>query len=109
MASEDSRDGNANYDSRSEEAAVASVAAIPADYDSALSQLNMLDAPGQDVESNSEHSHEEAASCAISAAATDSDSAIALLSELCALVGPKAQEFDESGRVQDGSVESRCR
>jgi hypothetical protein len=105
MASDDPGDASAVFDSRSEKVAVASAATIPADYDSALSQLNVLDAPGgvivRDVESKCEHLHKKGP---IGAAATDSDSAIALLSELCALVGATAPELDASGRIQGGSV-----
>jgi hypothetical protein len=104
MASEDLRDGNANYDSRGENAAV-TPAAIPADYDAALSQLNMLDTPigviGQDGQKKSEHSYEEGAICKVSAAATDRDSAISSPTELCSLGDAKAQEFDASVHVHD--------
>jgi hypothetical protein len=94
-----------NRDSRTEKTEVVAVKAVPADYDTALSQLNSLDAPngagkpkvdGASEPAPKKRVHFQSGSeprqgIAVDAApATDTDAALALLSELCAL-GEKRQ------------------
>jgi hypothetical protein len=100
MAQEHSDSERENRDSHAERTAGASASPVPEHYNSALSELNMLDAPNgagkSKVEAASEPPSEKGGRfqssretieiiSAGAAPTTNSDSALALLSELCAL------------------------